>query len=394
MSSTRATPPTVASRIDELIGEAKAQTGLDDFGDDTWREGLEVLVRSAMAEASLSDMGEVGFNRAVVRALANRLKVEDWYRRHPEIDDRDVEIEFVGVGLPRTGSTALSHLLSEDPAFRNLRTWEEGDPCPPPGVDPSADQARIDATRMVLEMAQDHMAARLRSMLPQAATGPMEDHNLMAMEFKAQFFTVMGRLPTYGQWFVHCDMEPAYRYEKRVLKLLQWRTGAKAWRLKCPTHTLFLDAYVTVFREARFVQTHREVSKVLPSVCDLYYTLLKDANPGIDPTYVGELNMEHWSIAMDRVITFRRNPANDARFFDIGFTEFQSDPISQIRRIYEWLGDDLTQTTVERMLAWRTDNPRDKHGKHTYNAEQFGITDQALTQCFGAYRDRFSSFLA
>ena len=394
MSGTGGTPPTVASGIDDLIGEAKTQTGLHDFGGDTWREGLKVLVGSAVSEATLSDMGEMGFRRAVVRALTNRLKVEDWHRRHPEIDEQTVEIEFMGVGLPRTGSTALSHMLGEDPAFRSLRTWEEGDPCPPPGADPAADQTRIDATAMVLEMAHDHMAARLRSMLPQSADGPMEDHNLMAMEFKAQFFTVMGRIPSYADWFVHCDMEPAYHYAKRVLKLLQWKTDAKVWRLKCPTHTLFLDAYVKVFPGVRFWQTHRDVSKVLPSVCDLYLTLLEDANPGIDPLYIGELNMGHWSIAMDRLLAFRRDPANDARFFDIGFIEFQADPISQIRRLYGWLGDELTPATVKRMRAWRAGNPKDKHGTHTYNADQFGISDQALTQRFGAYRDRFAPLLA
>lgn len=156
---------------------------------------------------------------------------------------------------------------------------------------------------------------------------------------------------------------------------------------------MFLDAYVKVFPEVRFVQTHRDVSKVQPSVCDLFYTLLEGANPGIDPHYVGELNMEHWSIAMDRMLAFRRGPANDARFFDIGFTEFQADPISQIRRLYGWLGDELTQATVDRMLAWRADNPRDKHGRHTYDADQFGITAQALAQRFGTYRDRFGPLL-
>ena len=394
MSGAGGTPPTAAARIDDLISGAKAQTGLDDFGGDSWQEGLEVLIGSVVSEATLSDMGEMGFNRAVVRALANRLKVEDWYRRHPEIDEQTVQIEFVGVGLPRTGSTALSHLLGEDQAFRNLRTWEEGDPCPPPGVDPAADEERIAATRMVLEMAHDHIAARLRSMLPQSATGPMEDHNLVAMEFKAQFFTVMGHIPAYADWFAHCDMEPAYRYERRVLKLLQWKTDTKVWRLKCPTHTMFLDAFVEVFPEVRFWQTHRDVSKVLPSVCDLYYTLLKDANPGIDPLYVGELNMEHWSLATDRMLEFRRDPANDARFFDIGFREFQADPIVPIHRLYEWLGDELTPSTVDRMLAWRAENPRDKHGVHTYDADQFGITEQALAQRFGAYRDRFAPLLA
>ena len=46
------------------------------------------------------------------------------------------------------------------------------------------------------------------------------------------------------------------------------------------------------------------------------------------------------------------------------------------------------------MRAWRTDNPKDKHGTHTYNADQFGINDQALAQRFGAYRDCFAPLLA
>ena len=394
MSSAGGNPPTVSSRIDELITEAKAQTGLEDFGGDSWREGLEVLIRSAADEAAFNDMGEQCFYRTVVRALTNRLKVEDWYRRHPEIDQQEVEIEFLGVGLPRTGSTALSHMLCEDPAFRNLLIWEEGDPCPPPGIDPEADESRKAAARMVFEMGHEHMAARLRSMLPRSATGPMEDHDLMALEFKAQYFLVMGHMPTYGDWFARCDMEPTYRYEKRVLKLLQWKSDEKVWRLKSPTHTMSLDAYAKVFPEARFVQTHRDVSKVLPSVCDLYFTMLEGGNPGIDPLYVGELNMEHWSIAMDRMLAFRQDPANDAKFFDIGFTEFQADPIRQIRRLYDWLDDDLTPAAVDRMLAWRADNPKDKYGRHTYDAAQFDITDAALAQRFGSYRDRFGPLLA
>ena len=157
---------------------------------------------------------------------------------------------------------------------------------------------------------------------------------------------------------------------------------------------MFLDAYEKVFPDTRFVQTHRDVSKVLPSVADLYYTMLQGGNPGIDPAYVGELNMEQWGIAA-RPHSSRsaRDPARDAQFFDIGFTQFQADPIAEIRKLYEWLGDDLTDGTVERMLAWRADNPADKHGKHEYDAAQFGITDQTLAARFGAYRERFGSLL-
>ena len=57
----------------------------------------------------------------IVDLLANRLKIEDWYGRHPEIDDQDIIAPLIGIGLPRTGSTALGCLLGEDPHARSLR---------------------------------------------------------------------------------------------------------------------------------------------------------------------------------------------------------------------------------------------------------------------------------
>jgi Sulfotransferase family len=386
-------PSTVAARVDEVIGRAKAETGLSDFGGDTWREGLEVLVRSAATEARFNDFGEQSFYASLVRPLVNRLKIEDWYSRHPEIDDQDVDVELLGVGFPRTGSTALSHMLAEDRAFRTLRLWEETTPCPPPGVSPEDDEARLEVAAAMVTMGRDHMAERLRSMLPQSPAGPMEDHDLMALEFKAQFFLVAAHIPSYADWFAHCDMEPTYRYEKRVLKLLQWKTPEKRWRVKSPTHTMFLDAYEKVFPRARFVQTHRDISKVIPSVSDLYYTMLQAGNPGIDPLYVGELNMEQWGLALDRCLAFRQDPARDAKFLDIGFTDFQADPIGEIRRLYGWLGDQLTADTVDRMQAWRDDNPKDKYGRHEYKGEDFGVTGEALDKRFGSYKQRFLSVL-
>ena len=244
-----------------------------------------------------------------------------------------------------------------------------------------------------MEQRQKHLPEKLLSMLPRSATGPLEDHDLMSLEFKAQIFLVAGHLPSYADFFVHCDMEPTYRYEKRVLKLLQWKTPQKIWRLKSPTHSLFLDAYEKVFPEARFVQTHRDVSKVLPSVSDLYYSMLGMLNTGTDPLYIGELNMEHWGLALDRMLAYRQDPQRDAKFFDIGFRAFQTDPAGEIRKLYDWLGDAFTPELEARITAWRADNPKDKFGQHEYDGAQFGITDSALAQRFSAYRDRFGPLL-
>ena len=73
--------------VDGVIGAAVAQTGLEDFGDDSFREGLELLLASLRDEARLNARGEGYIYPRIVTALSQRLQVEDWYRRHPEIDD-------------------------------------------------------------------------------------------------------------------------------------------------------------------------------------------------------------------------------------------------------------------------------------------------------------------
>lgn len=381
----------VSARVEELIERSQKDTGLHDFGGTTWREGLEILVGSALAEARFNASGEELFYGGLVRTLANRLHIEDWYVRHPEIDDEVVVVELLGVGFPRTGSTALSHLLGEDASVRSLRMWEASSPCPPPGVSPPDDAARVAAAEAVVA-AQDAALPQFKSLLPQSATGPMEDHDLMSLEFKAQVWLAFARLPSYAEWFLDCDMEPVYRYERRVLKLLQWRCPPTRWQLKSPTHTLFLDAFATVFPEARYVMTHRDPSNVLPSVADLYSTLMQGGNATVDKIEVGRLNMEQWGVALDRVLEFRA-AGHDAQFFDIGFKPFQDDPINEVRRLYTWLGRDLTGETEQRMRAWRDANPRDKHGVHHYSGAEFGITDEALAARFGAYRERFGPLL-
>ena len=75
-------------------------------------------------EADLNDMGRVMQHATISNALIQRLQVEDAYRQHPEIDDEVVEGPVFVIGLPRTGTTALSQLVATDPQFRSLRMWE------------------------------------------------------------------------------------------------------------------------------------------------------------------------------------------------------------------------------------------------------------------------------
>ena len=107
-------------------------TGLDDFGDPTFRDGLDVFIANADGEARLSGVGVLVAKSQIESALRTRLQVEQWYNQHPEVNEEQINSPVFIVGMSRSGTTALSHLLARDPANRSLLGWEARAPVPPP----------------------------------------------------------------------------------------------------------------------------------------------------------------------------------------------------------------------------------------------------------------------
>src|SRR5690349_15546956 len=69
-----------------LIDTAKANTGLSDFGADDWREPFQVFINSLEDEAQLNLVGRILTRSDLLMYLEARLKIEDTYKRHPEIE--------------------------------------------------------------------------------------------------------------------------------------------------------------------------------------------------------------------------------------------------------------------------------------------------------------------
>ena len=381
------------SKVAELLQRAQAATSLADFGDDSFREGMEILVAAIDAEARLTDVGRAAYDAQLVDLLANRLKVEHWYRLHPEIDEQEIVAPLIGLGLPRTGSSALSCMLAEDPAVRSIRGWEAQEPCPPPETATQYSDPRIAKAEAMMER-RARMFPRMQMMLPSTATTPTECQTFMAYDFKSQLFQAFVHVPSYVEWLNYkADLVPTYRYVQRVLKILQWRCPPRRWRLKNPSHSLFIDALAQVFPDARFWMTHRDVANVIPSVADLYFELTKAFAEQVDKVWLGKMTADFCELGMRRMMAFR-DAGNDHRFFDIYFAPFQKDPYPILTRLYAWLGEELTSTTLERMEAWRRNSPRDKHGSHTYDVAEFGIDAGQLRRRFAFYSDRYSGTLA
>jgi hypothetical protein len=368
----------VAAR--DLMAAAVEQTGLDDFGDDAFREGLEILVGALHDEARLNAAGEGFLYPRIVGHLAQRLQVEDWYRRHPEIDDVAIVAPLFGLGLPRTGSTALSFLLAQDPNVRYLRQWESSRPCPPPstveGPDPRIPRSADEGER-----------AGTRAHVPTDIHGPMECLDLHALDVKSQIFQAFAQIPSYSTWLLDTDLTSTYLYERRVLKLLQWGEPARPWRLKTPAHILFLEHLDRAFPDARFVMTHRDPADVLVSVADVYADIAGTFTDHLDRHYLGRLNVEHWSVGMDRALRFR-DGGGDHRFHDIDFRAMQADPIGEIEGLYAWLGEPVTDEFAAGMRRWWADNAANREPSTHPDPAIFGLDLDGVRPLFADYVTR------
>ena len=95
---------------DELIAEAREQTGFEDFGEPPYREGLEVLLETY--DRNVADPeGRKRCRDKVVMQLATRLRCENAFKTIPDIANQQIKAPIFVTGLPRSGTSALLNLL-------------------------------------------------------------------------------------------------------------------------------------------------------------------------------------------------------------------------------------------------------------------------------------------
>lgn len=373
--------------VDQIEEDARNQTGLEDTGGDYYREGLERLVTAMNEEGGLTELGGVMQQMRLGMLLASRLRVEETYRLHPEIDDQVIEGPVFVIGLPRTGTTALSQLVAADPQFRSLRTWESAAPVPPPEKSSEHTDARIAATEEGIAM-MNEVFPLMRTMYNTEATTASECQDLMGMSFRTAHFDGFARVPSYMKWVVDTDMVGTYRYHRRVLRLLQWHCPPNLWHLKTPVHMLSLDALVDTYPNARFLWSHRDPTQVLGSVCSLIRYTRSWSSDRNDSIELGAEQLEHWWVAMERAMEFRARIGDD-RFADVSFADLQSDPLEALAGALERIGFSFDSRSRASVEAWAAAHEPGSHGTHTYELSDFGLKPDQVRERFAPYYATF-----
>ncbi len=372
--------------VEPLLEEARARAGLSDFGRGSWREALERLLASVREQAAPNAAGVAVLRMRLLDHLVNRLEIEDWVARHPEVRNQPLPQPLMLATLPRTGQTALGFILERDPANRSLLAWFAKHPIPPPGPGSHEGDPRIERERALTRA----RPGEVLEMHLYGAEEPDECHWLISNDFRAPHEIYSYRVPSYYAW-VRDDpgIAETYRYYRLQLGLLEAADPGRRWVLKNSPHLLYMEHLHAVLPDAIFVQLHRDPRKVLHSNLKLATTLRRMGSDEVDLREVGQSILGLLGDYTDRLLRFRAAPGAPD-FIDLRFRDFVADPLRAVEEIYERAGIGMSAEGRDAMAAWiRAHRRRELREPRPADLSAWGLEPQDVLRRFEPYIETF-----
>ena len=374
---------------DALHARAMADTGLDDFGADDYRERLEVYLADVRDVDGLTEVGVVNFFGQLLQVLKNRLLLTDLLSRHPEIHDVELQPPVVIVGLPRTGTTHLHNLLGAGPTFRTLPYWEGVEPFPLPsevGVEPDPRRSRMDMAVEVMNLVMPHFP-----LMHEMTTDHVhEEIQLLANDVSTMLMETLCDAPRWRDHYLSHDQTPHYEYLATQLKALQFLRGGRRWLLKSPQHLEQLTVLDEVFPGAVVVCTHRDP---LPVVLSMIAMITYSARMHRSRVPVERIAASWVDRLESMLATFLRDrdTIGPDRSVDVRFDDFMADELGVTERIYALAGEPVTDVARASMTEYLAGHQRNRLGRVATSCEMFGLDESRVRERFAPYAERFLS---
>ena len=372
----------------EILDQAKSETGLSDLGEPLFFEGLNRLINSINNEANLNEIGIQAQPIRIQGLLSNRLRFEEDLKKFPEILDQEIIAPIVIVGLPRTGSTMTHRLLASDPNHTAMLWWEGRYPALLPGEKRGDIEARMELGKAEVDAVVAASPEAL-DIHPWDYKGADEEILLLEHNFLSTVPESFMALPSYSEWIEEQDHTLAYEDLKKFIQYLQWQNPGrekKRWVLKSPHHLGFIDKMISVFPDAKIIQTHRDPIKTVPSFCSMCANLFEPLTTNFDKVFIGK----HWSNKLTRALNHCMNISEQHpdNFLDLEFLNMIKDPIDEMKKIYEFIGESFGEKTEVAMEAWREENKHEM-GAHKYSLEEYDLTESQINNNFAKYQQKY-----
>lgn len=370
-----------------LHARAIADTGLDDFGPDDYRERLDVYLAALHDIDDMHAPGIVNFFGQLSQWLKNRLLLTDLLKRHPEIHDIDLLPPVVIAGLPRTGTTHLHNLLATASTFRTLPYWESFEPFPLPaeaGVEPDPRVARMDMAVSVMNTLMPHFAL----MHEMTTEHVHEEIQLLANDFSTMFMETLAYVPRWESYYLSHDQTSTYEYLATQLRALQFLRGGRRWLLKSPQHLEQLPVLNTVFPGVAVVCTHRDpIPVAISMVAMLVYSARMHRSP-VPVEQIATAWIDRLGLMLDALVR-DRDVIVPERSIDVTFDDFMADELGVAERVFGLVGELMSGETRAAITDYLGGHQRGRLGTVATSCEMFGLDENQMRERFAPYVSRF-----
>lgn len=371
---------------DMILDKARRKTGLENLGNDNCIEVLDRLIDN-VEKVDITPLGKWFINFMINKIAINRLNIEDFITKHPEVEDIPINSPIFIVGFPRTGTTLLHNVLSVGPGYRALYLWELATPYPLHNNRIKDRKMRMGKVAIPLRLFKIGIP-KITAFHDVRINTKEECWILKSNTFVINHIDIITGLHEWNNWLLNMDRTWIYEEYKRLLQLQTHITSTERFVLKCPTHLLNLKTILKIFPDANIIWTHRNPVKSIASSTSGASLIRRFFLDHVNHKKLGEVVETRFHSIITEAMKARNQIDND-QLFDMKFeTLIKNIPqsVRDIRNHFKIPHSKDHETSIWKFL----NKPRkDKPGKHRYSPEQFGLNPEEIVERFDDYMKRF-----
>ena len=290
------------------------------------------------------------------------------------------------VATPRSGTTFLHRLMSNDPQFTTFKLLQTFFPT-------ITGYRAIDAVRRT-NGSLGALLGQLRSAADRSYFGAWEglhdtglsqdeeDEALWALAFATPAIWLV---PPFPEQFAHLRFIDRMPPDKRAKLVAHYRGCVQRHLFTHPGKTLLgknvllpgrFETVTQALPDARFIHVLRHPYEAIPSTLSLFTIPWRWHSPdiavnGSEARALAQLIIDYYKFLHRRRIESDR--AGDNRFFSVSYRDLLADPVARICEIYERFDLNMTPELLTRLNS-ELEQHRKFKSDHQYSLEQFGLS--------------------
>ncbi|GIH68060.1 sulfotransferase family protein [Sphaerimonospora thailandensis] len=374
--------------VDNVLAAARHQTGIEDPGPEGWQERLQVWI-DVLNEPNRTDLARMAMFGLSAKFLANRMRIYDFVKRHPEVRDIEIKAPVMVMGLPRSGTSHLVNLLAADSRFRAAPLWELNQMVPAQGEGPGPDgvDPRFKATAEAYEMAQ---AANpyIKAWHPMDPWRIEEDIEIHAADFSGYYPEhLCQHAAQWRDYYLAHDQTPHYEFQKLCMQVMTWFRPRERWVTKYPAHVECIPALLNVFPDAILVETHRDPVGAVISNATMHSYMARTWQKEIDYRF----HLDYWRDLSLRLLNagMRDRKLIEDQVVDVYYDRLVADNWTAVQAVYDKAGIELTDQARAEIGTFIENNKQGRDGRVVYDLRgHFGVEPEEVREPFAAYLER------